>query len=359
MAQEPTLAELVAQNHREQMFAQSAAAAANLRLQSAQLAQGEAQIAQTAAIAREAAAQRQIAEESLAVQQQARDNAARAAFALWRQTPHGQQYDEWRQRAQALISLITHRDSAWAEGVKQDWGHAVSSIDLNELRQLSRRFRPTPDGLVWRHTPSAPAPRNKRGSTLTIAGRCVAGASALYSIVGWLCWFLLWTQWTPAQFMYQTANWALIGFAVGLVVLVIGKLTPPTHSEQAHADEEKRQFLKVKEQELAEATENWSRISDVLERNGATIDSDGRAAMPTHWTSVDTATVVAELEEFIEAAIIEHPTPDTLPTLALPTLNEIPAGMRSCSSLITRWGTGEASPDEEPPASHPETREPR
>lgn len=57
MSQEPTLKEIVARNHREQMFVQGAVAGASISMQLRQLAQGEAQIAQNEVILQEVAEQ--------------------------------------------------------------------------------------------------------------------------------------------------------------------------------------------------------------------------------------------------------------------------------------------------------------
>lgn len=338
MAQELTLKELVARNHREQMFAQGAASGAGLAMQRTQIAQSDTLIQQNSAILNEVAEQRRVAEHALSLQQEANDNAAKAAFALWRQTPHGEAYIDWRDRAFALSALLHNRDAAWAAALKQDAERAITPEIRTEIGQLSARFIPAADGtLSWKSKPSAADATNRVAKAIASVGLAVAIISGVYTVGGMLAWVLLWTGWPWIAFWHATAVSAVIPGAIGVVGYLVCDNLPASRAQRERAGTERKKVDANAEIELAEATATWKHLSSELVSKGATVDERGRISLKATWTSIDTEASITQIHSFMNWAYTNHPGPSELPPLLLPELNRVPSGLRSCTALLDEW----------------------
>ncbi|WP_154604951.1 hypothetical protein [Arthrobacter sp. AQ5-05] len=81
---------------------------------------------------RSAAAQ----EEQLALQQKMAQQTRNHQFAMWRQTPDGIAYLQWRERGIHLAQSIRNRDSDWRQGWARVIGRAQAEIPQDEVQRF-------------------------------------------------------------------------------------------------------------------------------------------------------------------------------------------------------------------------------
>ncbi|MFJ4166874.1 hypothetical protein ACIPY5_15085 [Microbacterium sp. NPDC089698] len=197
------------------------------------------------------------AEEAAAMQREARDlqeqvlhEQRHATFAMWRQTPDGQAFNNWTVNALQLVDEYDRNtsdfDAAWSAARER----AQEAITASERQQHERDV----------YVPGRPPMTGHHDTTLYLAGTAlIAVAVVILVIMGIGALFNGGTPWFGLE-------WVLVPFGLGLTLLVCGKVVAARHPEWA--DESRATMRALEDWKKANAHARTASAESRLERFG-------------------------------------------------------------------------------------------